>query len=61
MDSIDTFKMKALDSMQATITTLEGEVVKSRDYLDRVSRHDQQLATGALDLDDGGTPRANLR
>ena len=58
MDSIDTFKLKALDSMQTTITTLEGEVVKSREYLDRVSRHDQQLATGALDLDEGGgTPR----
>ena len=47
MDSIDTFKMKALDTMGATITTLEGEVAKSREYLDRVSRHDQQLATGA--------------
>jgi hypothetical protein len=35
--------------------------MKSREYLDRVSRHDQQLATGALDLDDGGTPRTNLR
>ncbi|HZA72344.1 MAG TPA: toxic anion resistance protein [Propionibacteriaceae bacterium] len=61
MDSIDTFKLKALDTMGATITTLEGEVMKSREYLDRVSRHDQQLATGALDLDDGGTPRTNLR
>ena len=58
MDSIDTFKMKALDTMQATITTLEGEVTKSREYLDRVSRHDQQLASGALDLNEGGTPGA---
>ena len=53
MDSIDAFKLKALDTMAATITTLEGEVTKSREYLDRVSRHDQQLATGALDLDRG--------
>src|ERR671917_15714 len=56
MDSIDTFKLKALDTMAATISTLEGEVVKSREYLDRVSRHDQQLATGALDLNEGGAP-----
>jgi len=56
MDSIDTFKMQALDTMQATITTLEGEVTKSREYLDRVSRQDQQMASGALDLDEGGTP-----
>ncbi len=56
MDSIDAFKLKALDTMGATITTLEGEVTKSREYLDRVSRHDQQLATGALDLTEGGTP-----
>jgi uncharacterized protein YaaN involved in tellurite resistance len=57
MDSIDTFKMQALDTMAATIGTLEHEVVKSRDYLDRVNRQDQHLATGALDLSgDGGTP-----
>ena len=62
MDSIDAFKMKALDTMGATITTLEGEVTKSREYLDRVSRHDQQVASGALDLDDGGSvPRTTLR
>jgi uncharacterized protein YaaN involved in tellurite resistance len=51
MDSIDTFKMQALDTMAATIGTLESEVVKSREYLDRVSRQDAQLASGALDLD----------
>jgi uncharacterized protein YaaN involved in tellurite resistance len=56
MDSIDTFKLKALDTMAATIGTLENEVVKSREYLDRVSRQDQQLASGALDLNDDGTP-----
>jgi uncharacterized protein YaaN involved in tellurite resistance len=55
MDSIDTFKLQALDSMQATITTLEGEVVKSREYLDRVSGQDQRLASGALDIE-GGSP-----
>ena len=38
MDSIDTFKLQALDSMSTTITTLETEVGKSREYLDRVSQ-----------------------
>ncbi|HXR67353.1 MAG TPA: toxic anion resistance protein [Dermatophilaceae bacterium] len=60
MDSIDNFKMQALDTMAATIGTLETEVAKSREYLDRVQRQDQQLASGALDLESGaapGTPR----
>jgi uncharacterized protein YaaN involved in tellurite resistance len=55
MDSIDTFKMQALDTMAATIGTLESEVVKSREYLDRARRQDQQLASGALDLEAGAT------
>jgi hypothetical protein len=58
MDAIDTFKVKALDTMSATIGTLETEVAKSRDYLDRVAAHDQRQASGigagALDL---GAPR----
>jgi len=33
---------------------LETEVAKSREYLDRVTRQDQQLASGALDLQSGG-------
>ena len=60
MDSIDTFKLQALDTMAATIGTLEGEVVKSREYLDRVNRQDQQQATGALDLTESG-PQRGLR
>ena len=51
MDSIDSFKAAALDSMATTIGTLESEVDKSRAYLDRVSRQDAQLASGVLDLD----------
>ena len=39
--------------MSTTITTLEGEVSKSREYLDRVSHADQRLASGALDLEGG--------
>ena len=50
MDSIDEFKLKALDSMSATIGVLETEVDKSRAYLDRVQAHDARNAAGALDL-----------
>jgi uncharacterized protein YaaN involved in tellurite resistance len=45
MDAIADFKVKALDSMQATVDTLTGEVAKSRSYLDR-ARGEQ--ATQAL-------------
>ena len=45
MDSIDQFKLKALDTMSATIGTLETEVAKSRAYLDRVSQADTRAAT----------------
>jgi len=50
MDSIDTFKLQALDNMSATIGVLETEVVKSRSYLERVQAHDARNATGTLDL-----------
>lgn len=50
MDSIDEFKLKALDTMSATIGVLENEVTKSRSYLDRVQQHDARNAQGTLDL-----------
>ncbi|GAB2574659.1 toxic anion resistance protein [Microlunatus antarcticus] len=50
MDSIDAFKAEALTSMSTTIGALESEVAKSRSYLDRVSRSDTNLASGALEL-----------
>lgn len=50
MDSIDSFKSAALDSMSTTIGTLETEVEKSRAYLDRVRAHDARQADGQLDL-----------
>ena len=53
MDSIDHFKLQALDTMAATIGTLEGEVTKSQEYLSRVQRQDSRLANGELDLDSG--------
>ena len=35
MDNIDTFKLKALESMKQTVTTLTGEVEKSKAYIAR--------------------------
>jgi len=35
MDNIDTFKLKALESMKTTVTTLSSEVEKSRGYIAR--------------------------
>ena len=46
-----TFKVQALDTMAATIGTLETEVSKSQAYLERVQRHDDRVAHGSLDLD----------
>lgn len=50
MDAIDTFKVQALDTMAATIGTLETEVQKSRTYLDRVQQRDERIVSGNLDL-----------
>jgi hypothetical protein len=38
--------------MAATIGTLETEVGKSREYLERVERQDERVAHGSLDLGD---------
>ena len=54
MDEIDTFKVKALDSMQKTVTALSEEVEKSQAYIDRV-RANEQRGPG---LDALGTPQA---
>jgi uncharacterized protein YaaN involved in tellurite resistance len=54
MDEIDTFKVKALDSMQKTVTALSTEVEKSQTYIDRV-RANEQRGPG---LDALGTPQA---
>ena len=51
MDANCSFKVQALDNMAATIGTLEGEVAKSRSYLDRVQRTDQRLVAGSLNID----------
>ena len=40
MDEIDTFKVKALDNMQTTITALETEIDKSQTYVNRARAPD---------------------
>ncbi len=50
MDSIDEFKLKALDNMSTTIGVLESEVQKSKAYIDRVQQHDARNAAGTLDI-----------
>ncbi|CCH77787.1 conserved hypothetical protein [Nostocoides japonicum T1-X7] len=50
MDSIDQFRMKALDTMAQTIGVLETEVDKSKEYLARVQAQDAR-GTQQLDLD----------
>ncbi len=50
MDSIDAFKLKALDTMAQTIGVLETEVDKSKEYLARVQAQDAR-GTQNLDLD----------
>ena len=42
MDSIDEFKARALDTMAQTIGVLEGEVIKSKEYLERVAHQDSR-------------------
>ena len=44
MDAVDTFKLKALDSMKQTITTLSTEVEKSRGYIARAEGQNQAAA-----------------
>ena len=58
MDSIDEFKVKALDTMAATIGVLENEVEKSKEYVARVQPQDQRLASGQLDIDRSAAERA---
>jgi len=45
MDEVDTFKLKALDSMKQTVTTLSSEVEKSKAYIARAEGQAQAAAT----------------
>jgi uncharacterized protein YaaN involved in tellurite resistance len=49
MDAIDVFKVKALDSMKTTITTLSGEVEKSKGYIARAEGAAQNAVSGPAD------------
>ncbi|MES2443117.1 MAG: toxic anion resistance protein [Pseudomonadota bacterium] len=49
MDAIDVFKLKALDSMKTTITTLSGEVEKSKGYIARAEGAAQNAVSGPAD------------
>jgi uncharacterized protein YaaN involved in tellurite resistance len=42
MDEIDTFKVRALDTMQTTVTALSAEIEKSKTYLGRVRGREAQ-------------------
>ncbi|MBN8816899.1 MAG: toxic anion resistance protein [Sphingomonas sp.] len=46
MDAIDDFKMKALDSMKTTVTTLSSEVEKSKGYIARAEGQAQAALEG---------------
>ena len=50
MDSIDAFKLKALDSMKVTIDALSTEVTKAQTYLDRAKASSQNEAQATGDL-----------
>ena len=51
MDSIDNFKVEALKTMEQTIGTLESEVSKSRLYLDRARRSENnRVIANPLDV-----------
>ena len=50
MDEIDTFKLKALDNMQTTVSALETEIAKSQTYLDRARRAGEPTAEPGSDI-----------
>lgn len=56
MDTIDTFKVQALNTMSQTVGVLENEVAKSRAYLDRAARSEAnaQIAAQGFTLPDDG-------
>jgi len=51
MDEVDTFKLRALDSMKQTVDTLSLEVEKSRGY---IARAEGQAQAGTRIADNGG-------
>ncbi|QNA82897.1 toxic anion resistance protein [Sphingomonas sp. So64.6b] len=50
MDAIDTFKLKALDSMKTTVTALGNEVEKSKGYIARAEGQSQGGKSGGGEM-----------
>ncbi|HEY9092450.1 toxic anion resistance protein [Parasphingorhabdus sp.] len=46
MDNIDTFKLKALENMKATVNSLSGEIEKSKGYIARAEGQDKAALEG---------------
>lgn len=57
MDNIDTFKLKALENMKATVTTLTSEVEKSKGY---IARAEGQARAQAAVTSGAGNPLAAI-
>ena len=51
MDAIDSFKLKALDSMKTTVNTLSNEVEKSKGYIARAGGAAQNAGADAIKLE----------
>jgi uncharacterized protein YaaN involved in tellurite resistance len=47
MDALDTFRAQAVDSMQQTVTALEGQIVRAKPYLERTRAREGQGDTQA--------------
>ena len=59
MDAVDTFKLKALDSMKQTVNSLSSEVEKSRGYIARAEGASQaRITAGGAAADDPFKPVA---
>jgi uncharacterized protein YaaN involved in tellurite resistance len=48
MDTIDTFRAQAVDSMAQTVTALEGQIERARPYLERTRQGDGNADRTAL-------------
>jgi uncharacterized protein YaaN involved in tellurite resistance len=53
MDEMSDYKSKALDSMKQTVNTLEGEIGKARERLDRVQQEEAREAVAGEEDADG--------
>jgi signal recognition particle GTPase len=42
MDALDTFRAQAVESMQQTVTALEGQIVRAKPYLERTRAREGQ-------------------